>query len=54
MPKTRNIINEKGKINIDFIGKFENLEEDFQTILRNIGIKHIIHEVNKEMNKRPH
>lgn len=54
MPQVRNIINEKGKINIDFIGKFENLEEDFQTILKNIGVVNIRHDIKKEMNKRDH
>jgi hypothetical protein len=47
------MINEKGKINLNYIGKFENLEEDFQIILKNIGIKNIIHDI-KEMNKRNH
>jgi hypothetical protein len=54
MPQVRNIIDEKGKIDINFIGKFENLENDFQTILKNIGIKIFIHEVSKSMNKRDH
>lgn len=54
MPQVRNIIDEKGKININFIGKFENLENDFQTILKNIGIKNFIHDVSKSMNKRDH
>jgi hypothetical protein len=54
MPQVRNIINQKGFIDINFIGKFENLEEDFQTILKNIGIKNIIHDQKKEMNKREH
>ena len=54
MPQVRNIINEKGKININFIGQFENLEEDFQKVLKNIGVKDIIHEVSKKMNKREH
>ena len=54
MPQCRNIINEKGLIDINYIGKFENLEEDFQTVLRNIGVKNIKHDVNKKMNKREH
>ena len=54
LPQVRNIINQKGIIDINFIGKFENLEEDFHTILKNIGIKSIIHDVNKQMNKREH
>ena len=54
MPQVRNIINQKGKIDIQYIGKFENLENDFQTILKNIGIKKIIHDPYKMMNKRDH
>jgi hypothetical protein len=54
MPQVRNIINEKGKLDINFIGQFENLEEDFQKVLKNIGVKDIIHEVSKKMNKREH
>ena len=54
LPQVRNIINEKNQININFIGKFENLEEDFQNVLKKIGIKNIIHDVNKSMNKREH
>ena len=54
LPQVRNIINQSGKIKIDYIGKFENLEEDFQNILKNIGIKNIIHDVSKQMNKRNH
>jgi hypothetical protein len=54
MPQVRNIINEKGKININYIGNFENLEEDFHKILENIGVKRILHEVSKKMNVRDH
>jgi hypothetical protein len=54
LPQIRNIINEKNQININFIGKFENLEADFQRVLINIGVKNIIHDVNKSMNKREH
>jgi len=54
MPQTRNIINEKANIELNFIGKFENLEEDFQKILKNIGIKRIIHDPNKKLNVRRH
>jgi hypothetical protein len=54
MTQTRNIVNEKGKININYIGKFETLEEDLIQILKNIGIKNMIHDSNKKMNKRDH
>lgn len=54
MPQVRNIINEKGSIsNINFIGKFENLEEDLCQVLKNIGFLNIIHQP-KNMNKRDH
>jgi len=54
LPQVRNIINEKGKININYIGKFENLENDLTYILKKIGIPTIIHDVNKKINKRNH
>ena len=54
LPQTRNIINPKGKIDINYLGRFENLEQDFQTILKKIGIKNIIHEVEKQLNRREH
>jgi hypothetical protein len=54
MPQVRNIINERGKIGVDFIGNFETLEEDFTKILYKIGFKNIIHEVKKQMNVREH
>ena len=54
MPQSRNIINEKGNIDINFIGKFENLETDFQLILKKIGINEIIHDSNKKLNVRTH
>lgn len=54
MPQVRNIINEKGKMDINYIGRFETLEEDFQKILNQIGIKNIIHDDKKIMNKRDH
>ena len=54
MPQVRNIINEKGHINMNYIGHFENLENDFRAILGQIGIKNIIHETDKKMNVRNH
>jgi len=37
MPQTEWITDEKGKIIVDFVGKFENLQEDFNTICNHIG-----------------
>ncbi len=39
MPQVRHIINEKGKIGIDFIGKFEDLEEDFTKVLSKFNLE---------------
>ena len=54
LPQIRNIINTTGRIYINYLGKFETLEDDFQIILKNIGIKNIIHETDKKLNKRDH
>ena len=43
MPQTRHIISYNGKIRSDFIGKFENLEDDLKIVLNRLGIKNIIH-----------
>jgi hypothetical protein len=34
------IVDENGEVIVDFIGKFENLQEDFDTICDKIGIPH--------------
>jgi len=54
LPQSRNIIDSKNILKVNFIGKFENLEEDFQKVLKTIGIKNIIHDSNKKLNKRDH
>ena len=49
MSQFNNMIDENNKFRIDYLGKFENLEEDFQNILLNIGFKkeEIIHDKDK-------
>ena len=54
MPQHRSMVNEKGKTAIDFIGRFEHLEEDFEKILKLIGIRKIIHNHEHKLNVRPH
>ena len=55
MPQYRSMINEKAQKYIDYIGKFENLEEDFLIILKKIGITNITHNLtNKKLNSREH
>ena len=54
MPQHRSMVNEKGKTAINYIGKFENLEEDFQDILKKIGIQKILHNSQEKLNVRNH
>jgi hypothetical protein len=39
MPQYRHIINEKGEKFIDFIGYFENIEEDLKVVLNKLNLK---------------
>ena len=52
MPQIRHITNEKGESNINFIGKYENLYEDFNNVLQILSFK-IIHK-NIVKNKSNH
>ena len=51
MAQTRHIININGKVNINYIGKLENLENDLKIILNRIGIINIIHQPFKKNSK---
>jgi hypothetical protein len=42
-----NLLDDNEKLNIDYYGKFEHLQEDFKIILNNIGITEIKHDDNK-------
>ena len=39
MPQYRHIVNEKGQQFIDFIGYFENIEEDLKIVLEKLNLK---------------
>lgn len=52
MPQIRHITNEKGENNMNFIGKYENLYEDFNSVLQILNFK-IIHK-NIVKNKSNH
>lgn len=43
MSQTRHIITNNGKIKSDYIGKFENMENDLKYVLNKIGFNNIIH-----------
>jgi hypothetical protein len=52
MSQYNNMIDENNEFKIDFLGYFENIEEDFHNILLNIGFKknEIIHDLSKKNN----
>ena len=54
-PQSKQVFNDKNEIAFDFIGKYENLEDDLKKILITIGFKEdeITHNKNPK-NKRPH
>ena len=54
MAQYRSMINEKAKNYMNFIGHFENLDEDFENILKNIGIVDFLHNKEEKLNVRNH
>ena len=46
--------NARGRINLNFIGKFENLQEDFNKLCDKMGKKRVKLLEAKKLNKRPH
>jgi hypothetical protein len=56
LPQSTHFLNEKNEKYIDFIGRFEHLEEDFKEILLKIGFNEneITHNTSRTRNKRPH
>jgi hypothetical protein len=46
--------NNKGRVNLDFIGKFENLQNDFDKLCDKIGKKRCKLMQAKRLDKRPH
>ena len=52
MSQSRHLINNNGKINVNFIGKFENMENDLKTVLNNIGIYNVNHNHFKKNSKK--
>jgi len=54
-PQSKQLLNDKNEICFDFIGKYENLEDDLKKILITIGFKEDeINHTKMAKNKRPH
>jgi chondroitin 4-sulfotransferase 11 len=51
-PQVYFIKDSSGKINLDFVGKVENLESDFNYILEKIGLKRNLEHLNKTGNHK--
>jgi hypothetical protein len=45
MTQTRHIISNNGKIRADYIGKFEDLENNLKIVLNKLGFNNIIHKL---------
>ena len=51
MSQTRHIIDINGKIRVNYLGKFENMEIDLKVILNKLGFQ-IIHKPFKKNSKK--
>jgi len=51
MPQFQHIIDLNNTININFIGKLENIEEDLKIVLNKIGFEKILHQPSKKNSK---
>ena len=45
--QTSCLVDESGNLLVDFVGKFENLDQDFQSICRKVGIAACLPHINK-------
>lgn len=54
MPQYRSMINEKAKKYIDYVGKFEDLDNELIAILKHLGYDNIIHKKGEKLNSRNH
>ncbi|WDE99120.1 sulfotransferase family 2 domain-containing protein [Lentisphaera profundi] len=52
MPQSDFIYNEKGELLVDFIGRFENIEDDFKKICEHLQVKLELPKSNKSKNKK--
>lgn len=48
------VTDEKDNIIVDFIGRFENINEDFQEICKYLGINETLPYVNRTVNRKPY
>lgn len=50
-PQYKFITDNKGKIEVDFVGRFENIDEDFEMIKKILGLNVDLHILNKSGNQ---
>ena len=50
--QTSCLVDESGNLLVDFVGKFENLDQDFQSICRKVGIAACLPHINKTKRTR--
>ena len=46
------LVDEKGALSVDFIGKFENLESDYKKVCEHLGVKYNLRKTNVSQNKK--
>ncbi|MCK8480550.1 sulfotransferase family 2 domain-containing protein [Psychroserpens algicola] len=54
IPQFTFITNDSNKIMVDFVGRFENFQEDFTTISKHIGVNQPLIHLNKTKDKKQH
>ncbi|WP_084203486.1 sulfotransferase family 2 domain-containing protein [Psychroserpens damuponensis] len=52
IPQYKYITNAKGEIVVDFVGRFENFETDFESISKHIGVNQSLIHLNKTKDKK--
>lgn len=52
-PQCDYLCNTDGMLDVDFIGRFERLEQDFQTLCNKLGVERTLHSLNHGQHKLP-
>ena len=52
IPQYKYLYNENGNLMVDFVGRFENFDEDYETIRHKIGTGEALKHLNKTKDKK--